>query len=205
MTELETQKDHLISILQDQTVVRARDLRSEGIAASTVARAVKTGDIIKIDRGLYQLQNGQVHEEQALAEVSKRVPNGTICMMSALAFHGVTDQIPAKTWVAIGPKDWAPKITYPPIRFVRFQKKYLHYGIEFHMIGGVKVPVYSISKTLADAFRNPKLLDRSVAIEAMKNALEARKVTPSGIAEAASVCGAWKKIRPYLEAITSNG
>ncbi len=196
MTDLETQKDHLISILQDETVVRARDLRSEGIAASTVARAVQTGDIIKIDRGLYQLQNGQVHEEQALAEVSKRVPNGTICMMSALAFHGVTDQVPAKTWVAIGPKDWAPKITYPPIRLVRFQKKYLHHGIEFHMIGGVKVPVYSIAKTLADAFRNPKLLDRSVAIEAMKNALEARKVTPSDIAEAANVCGAWKKIRP---------
>ena len=37
--------------------------------------------------------------------------------------------------------------------------------------------IYSIAKTIADAFRNPKLVDRSVAIEGMKAALGARRAT----------------------------
>jgi hypothetical protein len=67
------------------------------------------------------------------------------------------------------------------------------------------VPIYSIAKSLADAFRNPQLLDRSVAIECLRNAVTKRKATPVAIVEAARDCGAWKRMRPYLETITSNG
>lgn len=186
-------------------MVRARELRTAGIDGTTIARAVRTGDILQIGRGMYQLPASLIEANQDLAEVAKRAPNGIISMVSALAYHDLTDQMPSKVWLAIGVKDWAPKITYPPIRLVRFQEKYLRYGIDHHVIGGVKVPIYSISKTLADAFRNPKLIDRSVAIEAMRNALETNKVTPSEIVEASKACGAWNKIRTYLEAMTSNG
>jgi predicted transcriptional regulator of viral defense system len=126
-------------------------------------------------------------------------------MVSALAFHELTDQMPRKVWVAISPKDWAPTSSYPPIRIVELREKYLHQGIEHHLISGVEVPVYSVAKTLADAFRNPRLVDRSVAIESLRAALEQRKATPSEIAEAARAGDSWKIMRPYLEALTSNG
>ena len=58
---------------------------------------------------------------------------------------------------------------------MRFREPYLTNGIETQSIRGVEVRVYSIPKTIADAFRNPKLVDRSVTIEAMKAALGARK------------------------------
>ena len=108
-------------------------------------------------------------------------------------------------WIAIGAKDWAPKIEYPRTRIVRFREPYLTNGIETHSIRGVEVRVYSIPKTIADAFRNPKLVDRSVTIEAMKAALGARKVTAGDLAAAARENGAWNQMRPYLEALTSNG
>jgi predicted transcriptional regulator of viral defense system len=126
-------------------------------------------------------------------------------MISALAYHGLTDQMPRKVWMAIGAKDWEPSIEYPPLRIVRFRSPYLEYGIERYVISGVDVPIYSIPKSLADAFRNPKLLDRSVAIECLRNAVTRRKVTPAAIAEAARDCGAWKRMQPYLETITSHG
>ena len=72
-------------------------------------------------------------------------------------------------------------------------------------IRGVEVRVYSITKSIADAFRNPKLVDRSVAIEAMKSALSDRKATPGQLAEAAQENRVWNQMRPYLEALTSNG
>lgn len=203
--EVLTQRERMIRLLQAHTMARGSELKAVGVAATTISRAVKEGDVIRVGRGLYQLPDSDTDPAQTLAEASKRVPKGTICMISALAYHGLTDQMPGKVWIAIGAKSWAPSIEYPPLRIVRFRSPYLEYGIERHSISGVKVPIYSIPKSLADAFRNPKLLDRSVAIECLRNAVNERKATPAAIATAAVDCGAWKRMRPYLETITSNG
>jgi predicted transcriptional regulator of viral defense system len=186
-------------------MARAGELHDAGIAASTIARAVESGDVLRVARGLYQLPGGKFCANMTLAEASKLVPKGIICMISALAYHGLTDQMPRKIWMAIGAKDWQPAFEYPPVRVVRFRTPYLEYGVERYRISGVDVPVYSIPKSLADVFRNPKLLDRSVAIECLRNAVTRRKTTPGAISEAARDCGAWNRMRPYLETITSNG
>lgn len=201
----QTQREKMIQLLEDRTMARASEMQVAGIAASTIARAVENGDVVRAGRGLYQLPGSEMDAEATLAEASKRVPKGTICMISALAYHGLTDQMPRKVWMAIGAKDWEPSIGYPPLRIIRFRSPYLEYGIERHVISGVDVPIYSIPKSLADAFRNPKLLDRSVAIECLRNAVTRRKATPVAIVEAARDCGAWKRMQPYLETITSNG
>jgi len=87
-------------------------------------------------------------------------------LLSALAFHGLTDQLPRKVWFAIGAKDWEPSIAYPPVRVVRFREPSFSDGIETNRIGGTQVRIYSAPKSIADSFRHPKLVDRSVAIEA---------------------------------------
>lgn len=78
-------------------------------------------------------------------------------------------------------------------------------GLEVHRIRDVEMRVYSVVKTIADAFRSPKLVDRSVAIEAMKSTLSDRKATPGQLAAAARENRGWNQMRPYLEALTSNG
>jgi hypothetical protein len=88
---------------------------------------------------------------------------------------------------------------------VRFEDKYLRQGVEQHIISGVTVPIYSAAKTLADLFRNPRLIDRSIAIEGLRAALDQRKARPAEIADAARAGGTWKVMRPYLEALTANG
>jgi predicted transcriptional regulator of viral defense system len=59
----------------------------------------------------------------------QRLPKGVICLISALAFHGITDQMPRRVWIALGPKDWKPQIDYPPPRIVRFTDKFLGDGL----------------------------------------------------------------------------
>ncbi len=205
MEIVQTQRDTVIRLLSDRTMARAHEILREGVTATTLARAVEAGTVLRIARGLYQLPDAEIDTDISLAEVSKRIPKGRICMISALAFHGLTDQMPRKVWIAIGAKDWEPKIEFPRIRIVRFRQPYLDYGVEEHMISGMAVPVYSVVKALADAFRNPKLVDRSVAIESLRSAVEQRKASPSDIAQAAMDCGAWNVMRPYLEAMTHNG
>jgi predicted transcriptional regulator of viral defense system len=185
--------------------MRAHELQAAGISPGTIARATEEGAIERISRGLYKSCEANINVNQSLAEASKRLPKGVITMVSALAFHELTDQMPRSVWVAIGASDWAPAQTYPPIKIVRLSERYLDQGIEYHDIAGVKVPIYAVTKTLADAFRNPKLVDRSVAIEALRSALTQNKASPSDIAMAAKAGGAWTIMHPYLEALTSNG
>ncbi|MFJ6327623.1 MULTISPECIES: AbiEi antitoxin N-terminal domain-containing protein [unclassified Rhizobium] len=201
----DSQKAKLRSLLNVRSMMRSHELREAGISAQTIARAVEKGEIERISRGVYQKRGAEVEENQILAEASMRAPKGVIALVSALAFHGLTDQMPRRVWMAIGTSDWAPVQSYPPLRMVRFTEAYLRQGIEYHAIAGLDVPVYSIPKTLADLFRNPKLIDRSVAVEGLRAALQQRKATPSAVAQAAKAGGAWKVMQPYLEALTSNG
>lgn len=199
------QRAKLRDLFAARMIMRAGELRAAGIGPQTIARAVEDGEIERISRGLYQRSEADIEEHHILAEAAARVPKGVIALTSALAFHGLTDQMPRKIWMAIGQSDWSPVQAYPPLRIVRLTDRYLRQGIEHHLVAGVDVPIYSISKTLADAFRNPKLVDRSVAVEGLRTALEQRKATPGAIAEGAKAGGAWKTMRPYLEALTPHG
>lgn len=200
-----SQKERMLAFLAQHSPLRARDLRDIGTSATAISRAVADGEVIRIGRGLYQLPDAEPDTYTALVEIAKRAPKAVICLVSALSFHGLTDQIPRKVWVAIGASGWEPKIEYPRIRIVRFREPYFSHGVETHTISGVDVRVYSAPKSIADAFRNRKLVDRSVAIECMKSALESRKVSPASLATTAQENGAWKQMKPYLEALTSNG
>lgn len=201
----QSQRAKMIAYMENQGVVRARDLAGIGVAPAIISRAVHEGAILRIGRGLYQLPNAEQDLNSAIVEVAKMAPNATVCLTSALSFHQLTDQLPRKVWIAIGAKSWAPKISYPATRVVRFREPYLANGLEVHSIRGVDVRVYSVAKSIADSFRNSRLVDRSVAIEAMKSALADRKATAGELAVAARENGAWNQMRPYLEAVTSNG
>lgn len=201
----QTQHARMIDYMGAHAPVRSRDLAPIGVSRTTIARAVADGLVVRIGRGLYLLPDSEPDLHEGLIEIAKLAPKAVICLTSALSFHQLTDQLPRRVWIAIGAKDWAPNIEYPRTRIVRFREPYLTNDIEIHCIRGVEVRVYSIAKTIADAFRNPKLLDRSVTIEAMKAALGARKATAGQLATAVRENGAWNQMRPYLEALASSG
>ena len=104
------QRDRLIDHLTHHGLARANELARSGVSATTIARSLAKGDIVRVGRGLYQLADAELDIHGTLAEVSKLAPKGVICLVSALAFHDLTDQIPRRTWIAIGTSDWAPKI-----------------------------------------------------------------------------------------------
>ena len=201
----QNQRARMIDYMETHAPARSRYLAPIGVSRTTIARAVADGVVVRIGRGLYQLPDSEPDLHEGLIEIAKLAPKAVICLTSALSFHQLTDQLPRRVWIAIGAKDWAPKIEYPRTRIVRFREPYLTNDIETHRIRGVEVRVYSIAKTIADAFRNPKLLDRSVTIEAMKAALGARKAMAGQLAAAARENGAWNQMRPYLEALASSG
>jgi predicted transcriptional regulator of viral defense system len=208
----ETQRERAISLLRQQGMARASELLAAGVTAATIARMLAKAEIIQLSRGLYQLPDAPSDVNNALAQAVKRVPKGVICLTSALAFHELTDTIPSRVWVAIGPKDWRPVVASPAIQFVRFGENVFHKGIQEHMIEGVKVRIYDPAKTIVDLFRYRQSAGRryqkspglNLALEGLREGLRKRKATPSDIARYAIEGGVWKVVQPYLEAMTAN-
>lgn len=203
MARTETQLDRAIALVRRGGLMRMSEFKRAGITAATITRLEKAGKLSRLARGLYQLPNATVGSNHTLAEASKLVPRGIICLTSALAFHGLTDQMPARVWLAIGAKDWRPRLKYPPMRFAHFPPKQMRSGVEHHTIEGVSVPIFSISKTVADIFRYRRTVSIAIAIEGLREAIQQRKTTPGEIARHASDAGVWKVIEPYLSALTS--
>jgi hypothetical protein len=73
--------------------------------------------------------------------------------------------MPPKVWIAIGRKDWRPRVTYPPIRVARFPDDLLHRGVERKKIVGTPVPVFGVAKTVADLFRYRRTVGDAIAID----------------------------------------
>jgi predicted transcriptional regulator of viral defense system len=185
-------------------MARLSELRAAGVTAATVSRMEKDGELIRLARGLYQLADAEIDPHHALAEAAKRLPKAVVCLTSALAFHGLTDQLPRRTWIAIGHKDWAPKQTSAALRVVRMTDALLADSIETHRIAGVKVKIFGVARTIVDCFRHRRAVGLAVALEGLQEALRQRKTTPGEIARRADRLGVGAVIRPYLEAMTAN-
>jgi predicted transcriptional regulator of viral defense system len=207
-----SQQDRALSLLGKQGMVRLSEFKEVGVTAATVSRMKKKGLVLQLSRGLYQLPDASVDTHHALAEAAKLVPKGVICLTSALAYHGLTDAIPSRVWMAIGSKDRRPRVDVPPLQIVRFGEKVLTSGTKEHIIEGVRVRIYDPAKTVVDLFRYRRSAGKryqkspglNLALEGLREALRQRKATAAEIARYAIEGGVWKVVQPYLEAMTAN-
>jgi predicted transcriptional regulator of viral defense system len=204
MPRVSKQRPIARKLLAERGMARLADLRAAGVTAATMTRMANDGEVVRLARGLYQLADAELDAQHSLAEAATRVPKGVICLTSALAFHGLTDQLPRKVWIAIGAKDWTPEPSSPPLRIVRMTGALLSDGVETHTIEGVRVKVFSAAKTVADCFRHRRSVGLSVALEGLQGALRQRKVTPGAMSRQAAKSGVATVMRPYLEALTAN-
>lgn len=205
MPEPASQRRIAHTVLKARGIARLAELRAEGVTAATMSRMERDGEVLRLARGLYQLPDAPLDAHHSLAEAAKRVPKGVVCLVSALAFHQLTDQLPRQVWIAIGQKDWAPKADGTPVRLVRFTDRLLTEGVESHTVEGVPVKVFGVAKTIADCFRYRNKIGLSVAIEGLQEALRQRKTTPGEIVRQAELGAIATVIRPYLEALAANG
>lgn len=194
------QTQRILEIVERAGVLRPRDLNAHGIPRETLRRLHARGRLHRIGRGLYVLPEADVTEHHTLAQACKRVPQGVVCLLSALRFHELTTQAPFEVWLAIGGKAWRPRVDYPPLRFVRFSGAALTAGIEEHIVEGVLVKVYSPAKTVADCFKYRNKIGLDVALEALRDCRRQRQCSNDELWHYAQICRVANVMRPYLEA-----
>ncbi len=155
-----------------------------------------------LSRGVYRLKALEPLGKPDLVTVAARIPQGVICLVSALDFHGLTTQVPHAVDVALRSGSTSrPRLDHPPLRVFWFSGPAFHEGIETHALSGRQVRIYSPEKTLADCFRYRNKLGTDVAIEALRLWHARRRRHLPALLQHARHCRVERVMRPYLEAL----
>lgn len=182
-------------------IMRTKEALASGIHPRTLYHMRDEGIIHQIARGLYELGEGINATHPDFILVARKVPEAKICLISALDFHNLTDEIPNSVYLALPKGAWEPKLSYPPVKTFRFSEKTYKSGVETHSLDGEKMSIYSPAKTIADCFKFRNQIGLEVCIEALKRSLDQNKTTYNDILRYAEICKVTKVITPYLEAV----
>jgi len=182
-------------------ILRTAQALRAGIHPGTLYAMRDSGALEVVSRGVYRLAGGEPLGNPDLITVAARVPGGVFCLISALAFHEITTQIPHEVHVALPRGAEEPRLDHPPIKTYRFTGESFTEGVEIHKLDGVNVRIYSPEKTLADCFKFRNRVGLDTAVEAVRFYARRRSVKVDDIMRYAAICRVEKIIRPYLEAI----
>ncbi len=183
-------------------VLRARALVQSGLSRQRIKDLTDAGKLLHLGRGLYSLPDSPVTENHDLAQIAARVPQGVVCLASALQFHGLTTASPWRIHLMLPRGARPPRIESPPLVLTFAGGEAYHAGVEEFTIEGVSVKVTSVAKTIADCFKYRGKIGLDVALEALKQALEERRTTRAEIRKYARVCRVENVMRPYMEALS---
>ena len=182
-------------------IMRTAQALRAGIHPGTLYAMRDSGMLVVVSRGLYRLSDSPPLANPDLVTVASRIPGGVICLISALAFHELTTQIPHEVHVALPRGAEEPRLNHPPIKTYRFTGKAFTEGIEIQKLDGVSVNIYSPEKTLADCFKFRNKIGLDTAVEAIRLYRERRSIKVDNLMHYAEICRVKRIIRPYLEAI----
>jgi predicted transcriptional regulator of viral defense system len=182
-------------LLRTSAAVRA------GIYPRSLYEMRDKGVVEQLSRGLFRLASLPSLSNPDLVTVALKVPRGVICLISALAYHEITTQIPHEVHVALSRGTEPPRLKHPPLRVFWFTSRSFTDGIETHKVDGIRLRVYSPEKTLADCFKYRNKLGLDVFLEALKLYLAGRRLHIDELTKFARVCRVERLMRPYLEAL----
>lgn len=182
-------------------MLRMGEAVKAGVHRRTLYALRDDGTLEQLGRGLYRLAHAPPLSQPDLVAVARRAPKGVVCLLSALAFHDMTTQIPHEVYLAVPRDAEPPRVDHPPLRVFRVGPKAFAEGVETHTIDGVRVRVYSREKTLADSFKYRNTVGLDTAVEALRRYREQGRVNVQAVLQAARACRVERVIRPYLEAV----
>jgi predicted transcriptional regulator of viral defense system len=197
-----TDRDRTLTLARRRQGVSTRELAERGIHRQVLSRLVAARELERVARGQYRIPESSFTENHGLAVASAAVPNGVVCLLSALRFHDIGTQLPSQVWIAIDRRSRRPALKYPPLKVVRFSGKALSEGVGTHRLEGRTVRVYGVAKTLADCFKYRHKIGLDVALEALREAWRARRFRMEELDRYSGICRVRRVMRPYLEALT---
>lgn len=138
-----------------------------GLSRRRLQRLQAAGAVERIGRGLYR----RTDEEPAdydLIEIAAKARQSTLCLLSALAWHELTDVIPAVHDIAIPRGSWQPTVS-APVHWHKFDPATFEVGRNtVHLDATYTLGLYDAPRSIVDAFRLRRAMGPEIANEALR-------------------------------------
>lgn len=178
-------------------VLRYDDLALHGLTRHGLDRLIEVGEFERIAPGLF-LRSGLTDDTTAAwIAIAAKKPDPTLCLLTALSLHDLTDEIPARSDLAI-PRGTQPvTIHHAPIAWHRFDTDTFHIGRGEHALpGGRSIGLYTAERTLVDLFRLRHAWGSDLAHGALKRWLRGHGNSPGALLALAE---SFPKARPAIQ------
>lgn len=176
----------------------ARRAADCGLSKASLTRMVKAGILDRPSRGVYQasgVDDATGEDRYRVATLRAGTPSA-ICLLSALEYYHVTDEISRRVWVLV-PAD--KRVVSKDLQLVRSRNPQWKIGVR-------KAKDYwitTLERTLIDSLLYKRQIGNQVALEAIKQALAQKKVKLGSLVDMAKKMGALHRLHPYLEALAA--
>ena len=182
-------------------IAKTSDFAAKGIDKYEVAAFCKEGAIERIRRGFYQLpQSNTLSEEHLIREL---LPQGIICVESALFHYGYSDFSPRKWSIAV-PRTASrtvKNIEEFPMKAYYIQKEFWDIGKSPSNFNGVILPVYDRERTICDCFKYRTKLDNEIFNKAVNAYADDEKKNLANLSKYAKEMKLYTKVMNVMEVL----
>lgn len=181
--------------LQSKTFTYSEACES-GLTKYAIAKLIESGELERIERGLYRAVGEDLSDEELYRRAIKKVGEpAAVCLLSALSHYELTDIIAKQVWLMVPAEK---RIKSSNIKLYRARDLKWRVGIDSHR--GYKMT--SLERTIIDSLTLKTIISPRVGLDALKRAIANKKTDVSKIIKVANALGVSHRIMPYLEALT---
>ena len=160
--------------------------------------------LYELSRGVYRKADAPASAHLDLLAVTLRAPRAVVCLVSALAVHDLTDEVPAIVQIAVPRGTHRPRIDYPPTEVSEFDVPTFDLGRDtFLAAPGEPVPIYAPARSVVDAMRLRGRVGEPLALHALRRYLTRGDARPAELINYARALDVEGPVRIAVEAVTS--
>ena len=142
-----------------------KEAKARGISSRMLCYYASKGNLKKIARGIYcsssYKSDGKSLQWEDMAIAAVNIKGGAICLVSALVYYNLTDEIMKEFWIAVD--NAHSRVKFPFCRIIRMRN--MKTGVNTIRLAGLNVRIFDKERTIIDSFR---LLDFETAMKALK-------------------------------------
>ena len=182
-------------------IAKSADFVAAGMRAVDVVNLCNAGYLDRVRHGYYRMAEQEVvSEEQMLAAL---VPQGIVCVESALFHYGYSDFAPRKWSIAVPRSVSRAKLAIDelPLRAYYVKSEIYELGKTTDDFRGVELAVYDRERTICDCFRYRSKLDHELFSKAMNVYAKDPEKDLKKLSEYAKKLRVHKKVMELMEVL----
>jgi len=189
----------LLKILPNKPF-KTNEAKKLGISNYYLSRLIEAGEIERISRGLYQVSNileeeyTDLEKSYIAATLTCSKPSA-ICLLSALEYYNLVDEIPSYIWVLVPANK---RVRSEEVKVFRSRNPLWQVGISHEK----DYSITTIERTIIDSILNKKIIGQNIALSALKKAITERKTNVDKLFKMSSKMNVYNRIKNYLDMLS---